>query len=356
MNRLLIDALAHPVIVEALIDSPLIYVDVGAAEGVEQPWLSIVQNYELTRVVAFEPHPENFAGIKRLPNGTYHQAAISPVIGSVEFYLDGTASSILNRSDVTGRSCDTARVPSRQLAKLRSCGDIASLDIIKTDAEEFDFQALSTAEDYLERDTLAVQCEFAFAPSGEQRPFCDYDTMLRGKGFMLFWLSTQRGHVGELQGGNFVYLRDIRAISSRADARILGLKLFVISVALSNLQYAYSIVRRLGDTGVLSGPETRSLEELALSRIYVPDALSTSFARLRLASVFGMLSQLAAGFYWRGVTCPDANRISNYPQLVRTPNALWRREPVRQLYEHSYRRFLGGTVAAGAEVIRNRLS
>ena len=71
----------------------MVFVDVGAAVGVEPPWDELVGS-EIGRIVGFEPHPDNFAAIKRYPTGEYHQMAIAATPGTRDFYLLGTKSSL----------------------------------------------------------------------------------------------------------------------------------------------------------------------------------------------------------------------------------------------------------------------
>src|SRR3990172_2850243 len=117
--RLLDMAFGSPLIRECLSASPLVYVDVGAAMGVEEPWLAMVRDPKLTRVVAFEPHPESLATIPRLQNGTYHQMAIGSVPGTTKFYLHGTRSSLQDRSKGIGKTMPTMDVQVETLARLR---------------------------------------------------------------------------------------------------------------------------------------------------------------------------------------------------------------------------------------------
>ncbi|WP_211912292.1 FkbM family methyltransferase [Tardiphaga alba] len=326
---LLKECYAHPLLIGALSDSPLIFVDVGAAVGVEDPWCDLISDRKLTKVVAFEPHPDNFQKIKREPNGDYHQIAIGEKDDSLPFYLDGTESSLTNR---TG-NCEHQMVSVRSLQSLRHDGTIPSLDVIKTDAECHDFEAMMSAGHFLADETLAIQCEFGFDTVGEPA-FREYDAVLSPKGFKLFGLSTQRGALGEIMGGNFLYVRDIFSllddVADPQHLRVKALKLFAISISLSNLNYAYVIARALGEQGILSPDESSELVRLSTSGRYMPDAYQSSPLRNRIAAALGNLAHLVVGQDWRAVSSLEANRLHNYSLLVRKGRA------DTHLYEYYY--------------------
>ena len=44
----------------------IVFVDVGAAVGVEPPWDELVGS-DIGKIVGFEPHPDNFAAIIEIP-------------------------------------------------------------------------------------------------------------------------------------------------------------------------------------------------------------------------------------------------------------------------------------------------
>lgn len=339
---LIVDVFAEPAIRSALSATPLTFVDVGAAVGVEEPWLSMLRAApNMTRVQAFEPHPENFANISRLANGTYHRLAIAESNGRAKFYLLGTGSSLANRSAEEPNALPEIEVETRRLDSLREDGTIPSLDIIKTDAEYRDYDAIASAGRYLDTEVLAVQGEFGWQRASGERPFRDYDAMLGAAGFRLFNLSVQRGMVGEIDGGNFLYLRSIAHVLRQPAelARVQAFKLFAIAITLCNLGYAHAIAHACGDAGVFAKHETDTLHELCFQKIFVPDAMGYARFRSRLASAMGMVAHVAAGGYWSAVSTPESNRIGGYPLLFRRSTPLWRRSRVEQRYAAYYARY-----------------
>lgn len=328
-----------PVIADALSANPLVYVDVGAAVGVEEPWRSLLRAEALTRVVGFEPHPENIKGIERLANGTYHQVAIGEAPGRATFYLHSTYSSLIDRSDEFGSQMPTMVVDVETLGRLRSAGAIPSLDIVKTDTELADYQAVASCGPYLDEEVLCAQCEFSFSGSLPEHPFRDFDALLQSKGFLLYGLSTQIGALGEIQGGNLLYVRSIFDLLSHGDAaiqRVRGIKLFMIALTLSHLDLAYMISRALEDRGVVTRDEAAALQKVATHFVYVPDTLPFSGWRANAASMLGNLTAVVGGGFTRAVSTPSSNRMENYRRLIRSPNIFWRREKMRSLYEHYY--------------------
>lgn len=332
-------AFRAPVIVEALRANQLIYVDVGAAVGVEEPWRTMLRAEELTRVVGFEPHPESFKGVERLPNGTYHELAIGEAPGRATFYLYSTLSSLIDRSKEVGNDLPAIEVAVETLERLRADGTIPSLDIVKTDTELTDYQSVASCGSYLHDEILCVQCEFSFAAEPPERPFRDFDELLQPKGFLLYGLSTQTGGLGQIQGGNLLYLRSIFDLLSRGDdatRRVRGIKLFVIALTLSHLDLAYVIARAMGDAGVLAPDEAAALRAVATRFVYVPDTQSFRGWRVGAATALGNLAAAVAGGYARAVSTPSANRMENYRRLIRSPSPFWPAANAERLYEQYY--------------------
>jgi hypothetical protein len=148
-----------------------------------------------------------------------------------------------------------------------------------------------------------------------------------------------RGAVGDVAGGNLLYLRSIWSALNGAEARRRAMKLLAIAVTLGNLGYAHAILRASEEAGVLTPAEGAALRELCFKRVFVPDAWGGGRWRARIASAFGMASQLAAGLFWRAVSTPESNRLGGYPFLFRRPSPLWRRSRVEERYDTYYAEF-----------------
>lgn len=101
----------------------LVFVDVGAAAGVESSWDELVGS-DIGKIVGFEPHPDNFAAIKRHPKGEYHQMALAGTTGTRDFYLMGTNSSLTDRSGELGETVDRIQVSTDSLENLQDNREI----------------------------------------------------------------------------------------------------------------------------------------------------------------------------------------------------------------------------------------
>ena len=265
--------------------------------------------------------------------------AIGEAPGRAKFYLHSTNSSLIDRSDQIGLDLPTMEVEVDTLERLRSTGTIPSLDIVKTDTELADYQTIESCGSYLDGEVLCAQCEFSFSGSAPEHPFRDFDALLQPKGFLLYGLSTQIGALGEIQGGNLLYIRSIFDLLSHGDAAIRrerGIKLFVIALTLSHLDLAYIIGRALEDSGVVTPEEAAILQKVGTHFIYVPDTLPFSGWRVSAASMLGNLTAVVGGGFTRGVSTPSSNRMENYRRLIRSPNIFWRRDAMRSLYEKYY--------------------
>lgn len=333
MTWLLDDLFALPIVKEAVGASPLTYVDVGAAVGVEEPWKTLVSNRPGTAVVAFEPHPQSFEAIAKVSNGRYHQMAIANQNGTARLYLKDTLSS-LKQLDIHD---DYIEVPVRSLTALREEGMIPSIDILKVDAEHKDFEVILSAGTFLAKETLAVQCEFSFSGGPDEPVFRDFDAHLGPLGFVLFGLSNGRGALGDLYGGNFLYLRSIFHLLKGPDFTLQkGLKLLAIAVATANMQYAYIIVRAMADSRHLTSAQSEELLKLVSSAAYLPDAILGSPLRQRIVSMIGNAMMLVAGRDWRALSSPSSNRLNEYTKLLRKVSAK-RQANVISLYEDYYK-------------------
>ena len=226
----------------------------------------------------------------------------------------------------------------RRLDDLRLSGVIPTIDVLKTDTECTDYESICSAGDFLDTEVLAVQAEFSMHEVFGERPFRTHDALLQAKGFQLIGLSMQRGSMGEIAGGNYLYLRSIfDLIASRsANVRTQALKLFVIAIALSHLDTAYGIARALGDFGVLEHDEAISLRGFTLSWVYAPDTMPFTSSRVRLATMLGNLAAVVGGGFSRGVSTPDSNRLENYRKLVWRPSSLAKAKNAERLYENYY--------------------
>ena len=306
------------VIAGALADDPLVFVDVGAAVGIEEPWRRLAQA-DFCQVVAFEPHPENFADIERMPGGQYFQTAISDFVGSAPFHMHGTGSSLKDRSFELGVDAPIIEVEVSTLEHLRTEGVIRSLDIIKTDVELNDFEAVKSAGKYLTNEVLAVQSEFSMMGGGTERGFADFLALMAAHGFMLADVSLKRSGNGTIKGGDCLFLKDHFALmqsgSDRAMLKTKLVKLLVICCAINNARYAYYVVRSLEDGEIVPAADLEDVKRSALAKMHLPELLPRSGFNLKISSLVGALAQLIAGQFWSAKSSFEDNRLRRIPVL-----------------------------------------
>lgn len=285
----------------------IVFVDVGAAVGVEPPWDELVGS-DIGKVVGFEPHPGNFAAIRRYPKGEYHQIAIAETPGTRDFYLAGTNSSLTDRSEKLGRTMDRIQVSTDSLANLRDSGTIRSLDIIKTDAEKNDFEAVASAGPYLQSETLAVQSEFSVLGDEQEAGLHDFIRLLRDR-YLLVEISLNRGSAGEIRGGDCLFVRRPTPSLSRE----MLLKLVVIGGVINNTRFAEATLDCLD---LHLAPDDLAEIRNACGYLYLPDMIPYTRIGLKLSTLLGVMSHLAAGKYWIAKSTFSDNRLRRFPGLM----------------------------------------
>ena len=285
----------------------IVFVDVGAAVCVEPPWDELVGS-DIGKIVGFEPHPDNFAAIKRSPKGEYHQMAIAATTGTRDFYLMGTNSSLTDRSGELGKTMDRIQVSTDSLENLRDSGAIRALDIIKTDVEKNDFEAVASAGPYLQSETLAVQAEFSVLGDEQEAGLHDFIRLLRDQ-YLLVEISLKRGRFGEIQGGDCLFMRRPTPSLSRE----MLLKLVVIGGVINNTQFAEATLNCLEPH---LAPDDLAEIRSACGYRYLPDMIPYTRIGLKLSTLLGVMSHLAAGKYWSAKSTFSDNRLRRFPWLM----------------------------------------
>ena len=285
----------------------IVFVDVGAAVGVEPPWDELVGS-DIGKIVGFEPHPDNFAAIRRYPRGEYHQMAIAATTGTRDFYLMGTKSSLTDRSGELGRAMDRIQVSTDSLESLRDRGAIQSLDIIKTDVEKTDFEAVASAGPYLQSETLAVQAEFSVLDDEQEAGLHDFIRLLRDR-YLLVETCLKRGRFGEIQGGDCLFVRR----PTPALSREMLVKLVVIGGVINNTRFAEAALRCLEPH---LDPDDLDEIRSACGYRYLPDMIPYTRIGLKLSTLLGVMSHLAAGRYWIAKSTFSDNRLRRFPWLM----------------------------------------
>ena len=284
----------------------IVFVDVGAAVGPEPLW-DVLIGSDIGKIVGFEPHPDNFAAIKRYPKGEYHQMAIAETTGTRDFYLMGTKSSLTDRSGELGKTMDRIQVSTDSLENLRDSGAIRALDIIKTDVEKNDFEAVASAGPYLQSEMLAVQSEFSVLADEQEAGLHDFSRLFRDQ-YLLVEISLKRGRFGEIQGGDCLFVRRPTPSLSRE----MLLKLVVIGGVINNTQFAEATLNCLEPH---LAPDDLAEIRTACGYRYLPDLIPYTRIGLKLSTLLGVMSHLAAGKYWSGKSTFSDNRLRRFPWL-----------------------------------------
>ena len=290
---------------------PLVVIDGGAAGGPADYWW---EPSGLVKVFGFEPDLANYRALPKNEHWAYRKMALSNRDGKATFHSYGTVGSLERRRsyEAHGLAFTAAEVDVRRLASLRSEGLVPSLEVIKTDVEEHDIAVLEGAGEYLGEETLCVTSEFTFMQRISGSNFGRMDALLTSNGLLLFGISSGRGALGELSGGDVLYLRDIGSIlASPAPAPVKRqriLKLFVLACLFRLPRYAYSLARMGGESGVLSRDEASSLRQAVLRDLFLP-ALQRSRWAARISAGLAALAQIAAGPAWSAKSGPGNNRL-----------------------------------------------
>ena len=203
---------------------------------------------------------------------------------------------------------DRIQVSTDSLENLRDSGAIRSLDIIKTDAERNDFEAVASAGPYLQSETLAVQAEFSVLGDEQEAGLHDFIRLLRNR-YLLVETSLKRGRFGEIQGGDCLFVRRPTPSLSRE----MLLKLVVIGGVINNTRFAEATVDCLE-----SHLDSDDLTEIrnACGYRYLPDMIPYTRIGLKLSTLLGVMSHLAAGKYWIAKSTFSDNRLRRFPWLM----------------------------------------
>lgn len=307
-----------PIIRDALAASPLVVIDVGARGGVVAPWAQPGAG-PLVRTYGFEPNPADFQALQSTAERTYYQMAISDSPGRATFYARAGVGSLGQRTDRewTGESYEQIEVEVETLENLARRGLIDGPDVIKTDAERYDLRAVRSAGPLLD-DVLAVVCEFEFYNTPHDNSFSSIDKLLCSHGMMLFGLSLKNGPLGEVGGGDLLYVRDVGTLLSRAmpasEKRAKFLKLFAILAILKNVRYAALLPALAQREGILGDAEAAQLRNFVNDSVFLPFAMPDGGKRLRsrLAHVFSLLGQVILGRQAGVKSAPSPNMFTSY--------------------------------------------
>lgn len=337
-----------PTVRNELSVAPIVMIDVGAAGGIQQLWRD-QESGPFVRYFGFEPHPANFAALRDDTQTRYFQMALSDRAGTLPFHARTTVGSLVPRHDreAIGDSFDLIEVNVSTIKALASSGIVPAPDIIKTDVERHDYAVLVGAADHLDR-ALCVVSEFEYYRTPGGHNFSAFDQLLTERRMMLFGLAQKNGIVGELAGGDLLYLRDVGSIVGDMIAppsakRTRIIKLFVICVMLRQSRYAFVVAKSGADVGLLTHEEfvelSSFLDRLTQLNLVIPRFPSA--IRYRIAHALGFFGQLVLGPGSEGKSSPRSNQLVPYRRMFvdgRSIPGSWRRRQ-RKRFEQAYEHF-----------------
>lgn len=309
-------------VMNAIQDRPITMIDVGAAGGIQPIWRD--RGFErYCQYFGFEANPDNYAKLPNESKTVFFQMAISDSIGQMPFYKFSTVSSLVPRTDRSAsfnEKYETIDVKVETLENLRSNGTLPGLDIIKTDVERHDYFAVKGAGIYLKNETLCVVSEFEYYGAHEGSRFRDIDNLLTTNGMLLFGLQHKTGALGEISGGDLLYLKDIGHIISLdigiEKKREQALKLYLICFVLSQYQYAFSIAKIGKEHGFWGEEESDVLSNYVLEFEFLPYAVPWVSGGLKIANFFALIAQIFSGSKWAGKAAPRLAALRPFGQLT----------------------------------------
>lgn len=333
-----------PVVMKVICKSPISVIDVGAAGGILPMWRE--RGFEkYCSYFGFEPNPDNF---KKLPIGhatKYFQMAISDQVGQLPFYKFSTVSSLVKRKDREAsfnESFETIEVAVETLAHLRESGILPRLDVVKTDTERHDYFAVKGAQDYLKNEILCVISEFEYYGKEEGSRFRDLDQLLTSSGMLLFGLQHKTGALGEISGGDLLYLKDVGWIIDSGlafeEKREQLTKLYMICLVLGKYQYAFTIAKIGKEHSIWDSKDEEDLCEPLFSNVFLPFAIPLVKKGLPFANGFSLLAQLFSGAKWAGKAAPKPASLKDFNQLTMR-SAFLPRSWSRRYREHLQKMF-----------------
>ena len=289
----------NPILRENNLQNPLVVADVGAANGIDQPWL---QYTDMANVLCFgfEPFPPNFDALKPHNKVKYFLYAISSNVGEGVFWGSLTEGflDLGNKREIYARYKKMI-VLTETLDNLCNDKVLPPIDIIKIDSEGHEAYVLEGAERQLEKNTLFVKAEFTF-----RRNFGNslhiIDDILVDKGFILFDISYgYRMMFNALGIGNALFLKDISSILSLSEKKehikIMVCKLISICLIINNINYAFFCLKESKKKCLFSSSEYNSIYDTITEICFTPTLLQKSKVKFKLCKVLFLLCHLLGG-------------------------------------------------------------
>ena len=281
--------------------NPLVVADVGAAGGIDQPWLQYT-NVANVLCFGFEPFPPNFDALKPHNKVKYFPYAISSSVGERVFWGHSTKG-FLDLGNNNEKEIDVKFkkiiVRTETLDNLCNEKVLPPVDIIKIDSEDHEAYVLEGAARQLEKNTLFVKAEFTFRRNMASSLHRIGD-ILGDKGFIIFGISYGGRHMFKALGqGNVLYLKDISSILSLSDEKehikIMVCKLISICFMINNINYAFFCLKESRKEGLFSSSEYNLLYDTITEICFAPALVKKSKIRFKLCKLSFLLCHLLGG-------------------------------------------------------------
>jgi FkbM family methyltransferase len=292
----------NPILKGSNLQNPLVVADVGAAGGIDQPWL---QYSDIANILCFgfEPFPPNFNVLKSHNKVKYFPYAISNNVGKAEFWGNSTGGFLYVEEDkdkiVKEKvSYEKLIVDTETLDNLCDKKVLPSIDVLKIDAEYHEVAVLEGAERQLEKETLFVKAEFSFSRNLGNSIYRIVD-MLSDKGFTLFGLSSGYSSINVLGGGDALFLKNLSSILSlpeeKEHIKVMVCKLISICLIINNINYAFFCLKESSKKGLFTSSEYNSLYDTITEICFAPALVKKSKIRFKLCKLSFLLCQLIGG-------------------------------------------------------------
>jgi hypothetical protein len=176
------------------------------------------------------------------------------------------------------------------------------------------------------------------------------DTLLAENGFLLFGLAHKTGALGEIAGGDFLYLRDpgtIVASTSPVEVKRQRLaKLFVLASLFRIPRLAYAVAVLGQQHGLFAPAESQQLQDLVADAAFLPAIAPELRSRHAIAGFFSVLAQFFAGRKWDGKAGPRSNALQ-YPRHLFIASRWLPKSLVERYRRYLVRNFRSYTDLAG---------
>jgi len=271
----------------------IIYCDVGARWGINEPWKQFENNLDL---ISFEPDEEEFAKLEKSKNinDRVYNHALYKEPGKINLNLTkarGCSSLYIPNQSFLENYPEPERfqiekkieVDATTLDVLNSNGKLTELDFIKIDVQGAELDILNGGESFLSQNILGIEVEVEFhSMYKKQALFSDVDIYIRNKLNLelqdirkAYWKYPQGvnigGNKGQLIFGDALYFRSpdkVIEMCNSLDADEARNKLQIacsIGIVYGYLDYSLNLLSRLKNNEIIDKKTISIWEKMIVS-------------------------------------------------------------------------------------------